>query len=187
VTRAPLGITALAWIAAAAPLALAQPAAETFIATATLKTGAASASAPVTVSIARYASDAERDALIAAVRRGGSGGARTLLAPLGDAGFVQIGNRRTAIKFASQRSTGSGRLVTIVTAEPIVHLGAGLPESQSREGFDVAVAILDLSGAGGGTGELAPAAKVGVDESGGLRIQDYGATVVWLNGLERAR
>ena len=36
-------------------------------------------------------------------------------------------------------------------------------------------------------GELAPAAKIGLDSAGALVIQDYGATVVWLQGIIRAR
>jgi hypothetical protein len=54
-------------------------------------------------------------------------------------------------------------------------------------GFEVAVAILDVKNSGSGTGELAPAAKVGVDESGAVTIDDYGATVIWLQRLVRAR
>ena len=75
----------------------------------------------------------------------------------------------------------SGRLVTIVTAEPILFIGAGLPEAPSREGFDVGVAMLELDG-GKVSGELVPAAKVGVDPNGALLIDDYGATVVWVSG-----
>ena len=76
----------------------------------------------------------------------------------------------------------SGRLLTIVTAEPILFLGAGLPDAAPRDGFEVAVAMLDLTG-GRLSGELVPAAKVGVDPNGALLIDDYGATVVWLSGV----
>jgi len=113
-----------------------------------------------------------------------AGGLNTLHRALGsakDAGHIQVGDRRTAIKFVGQRPMPSGRLLTIVTAEPIVFLGAGLPEAPSRDGFDVAVAMLDLTG-GKLSGELVPAAKVGVDHNGALLIDDYGATVVWLSG-----
>jgi hypothetical protein len=36
-------------------------------------------------------------------------------------------------------------------------------------------------------GELAPAAKIGLDAEEALLINDYGATVVWLEGLTKAR
>jgi hypothetical protein len=77
--------------------------------------------------------------------------------------------------------------VTILTAEPVLLLGAGVPEARPRQGFEVAVAMLDLNDAGAGLGELAPAAKVALDAEGALRIEDYGATVVWLQGLARAK
>ena len=54
----------------AATLAQATP--ETFAATATVKRAGASVSAPSAVTITRYSSDAERDAVMAAVRAGGS-------------------------------------------------------------------------------------------------------------------
>jgi hypothetical protein len=155
---------------------------ETFAATATVKRAGVSASAPVSVTITRYSSDAERDAVMAAVRAGGSAALHRALGSAKDAGHIQLGDRRTAIKFVGQRPMPSGRLVTIVTAEPILFLGEGLPGSPPRDGFDVAVAMLDLSG-GKLSGELVPAAKVGVDPNGALLIDDYGATVVWLSGV----
>jgi hypothetical protein len=150
-------------------------------ATATVKRGGATLTAPVTVTIDKYATEAE----IAAVRKAGAGGGEALrkaLSGLPDVGSIQIGDRRTPLKFAGSRSTGSGRLVTVLTAEPIIHLGAGLPAAKSVGGFDVAIGMLVVE-AGGGSGELAPAAKVGLDKDGAIVIEDYGHTVVWLNGL----
>jgi hypothetical protein len=104
---------------------------------------------------------------------------------MADAGFLQVGEHRTPIKFAAQRPTASGRLVTVVTAKPILFLGEGLPASRPRDGFEVAVAMLYPGDHA--FGELAPAAKVGVDGSGALLIEDYGTTVVWLEGLTTTR
>ncbi len=162
------------------------PPTETFMGTASAKKGTARVSAPFSLTITRHASAAEREALIAAIRSEGTTGARRALAAMPDAGVIQLGERRTAIKFASQRETGSGRLVTVLTAQPIVFVGAGLPDAQPRAGYDVALAFLDLQETGG-KGELAPAAKVGIDHSGALVTQDYGATVIWLDDLVRAK
>ncbi|MNC85109.1 hypothetical protein D3C83_06870 [compost metagenome] len=167
--------------------AAAQHQAETFKATATATRGDARATAPVTITIERYSSPADRTALLDAVRTQGTSGARRVLSTLKDVGAIDIGGRRTAIKFAGARPAGSGRLVTILTAEPLLFLGAGLPAASPREGYEVAVAILDARDDGAGIGELAPAAKVGLDAEGALLIEDYGATVVWLQGLIRAR
>ena len=184
VARAIAGICASATLGMA--IVLAQTAPETFNATASVKRGGASASAPLAVTVTRYASAAERDAVMAAVREGGTAAARKVLAAMSDAGVIRLGERSTPIKFAAQRPIGSGRLVTVVTAEPILFLGAALPEAKARAGYEVAVAMLQV-GDHDGTGELVPAAKVGMDENGALLIDDYGATVVWLNGLARAR
>ena len=168
-------------------IALAQTPTETFTATATVKGGGASASAPLAVTVTRYGSEAEREAVVAAVRDGGTAAARKVLAGMSDAGFIRLGERSTPIKFASQRPMPTGRLVTVVTAEPILFLGSSLPEAKPRAGYEVAVAMLDVRDHEDGGGELVPAAKVGMDAKGALLIDDYGATVVWLSRLTRAK
>jgi hypothetical protein len=177
-------VSVAAWLTV---VTLAQLPAETFTATASLKTGSVQASADVSVTVNRYASDEERALVVKAARAGGSSAVRKILATWKDAGFIEVGQRRVSIKYAGRRPTPSGQLVTVVTAEPIVHLGAGIPAAKPTTGFDVAVAILDVQDGGGGAGELAPAAKVGVDEGGALLIQDYGATVMFLNAIARVR
>ena len=165
-----------------------QSAHETFTATASVTKGGAKASAPVTVTVTRYASADERAAAMKAVREGGTAGLRAALSAMKDAGFIQVGERRTPIKYAGARPTGSGRLVTVVTAEPMLFLGAGSPQAKPKSGFDVAVAMLHLKeGEGAGFGELALAAAVRLDEQGAFQIDDYGATVIWLEGLARSR
>ena len=179
------GATLIVVLAGSAASAQSVP--ETFTARASVKQGEASASAPVSVTITRYASADERAAVVKALREHGAAGARDVLSRFGDAGVIELGAHRTPIKFAAQRRTASGTLVTILTAQPILFLGGGLPSAQPREGFDVGVAMLDLNDTGDGLGELAPAAKVGLDAGGALLIDDYGATVIWLQGLARAK
>jgi hypothetical protein len=180
-----LGRFASALLALGATAALAAAGPETFTATASVKKGAASASAPVSVTVTRYATEAETAAVRAAAANGGPALSKALSA-LGDAGFIQLGERKTPIKFAVERSTGAGRLITILTAEPMLFLGAGVPAAKPIAGFDVAIAMLDLDQSGG-KGELAPAAKVGIDKGGAIVIEDYGATVMWLSGLARSK
>jgi hypothetical protein len=161
---------------------------ETFTATASVKTGGASAAAPVTVAIHRYASALERSAVMKAIGEGGTPALRKLLSTYDDVGYIELAQKRTPIKYAGQRSTGSGRLLTVVTAEPILYLGerAGTAH-RPKEGFEVGVAMLEVAESGGGTGELVPAAKVSQDESDALLIEDYGATVIWLKDITPAR
>ena len=177
-----LAALSLAMLAAAAG-ASAQSPAETFTATASVKEGAASATAPVTVTITRYATDNERTAVSKAVKEKGTAGLQQLLTTMKDAGTLELGNRKTPIKFAAQRPTGAGRLVTIVTAEPILFLGAGIPGAKPTTTPSVGVAMLTFEQNGGGLGELAPAAQVALDANGALLIKDYGTSVMWLKGM----
>ena len=65
--------------------------------------GGTSASAPFTLVVDQFATDAERDALMAAVKKGGTAAARDLLAKRADAGSVELGGQRTAVKYMSTR------------------------------------------------------------------------------------
>ena len=144
----------------AATLAQATP--ETFAATATVKRAGVSASAPVSVTITRYSSDDERDAVMAAVRAGGSARPASRARLAKDAGFIQLGDRRTAIKFVGQRCRRAGRLLTIVTAEPILFLGAGLPEPRRR---------LRSGGGDAGTGRREAVGRTGARRQGRRRSE----------------
>jgi hypothetical protein len=187
VSLARRGAALIVAAAALSAAAAAQSGPETFTATASVKKGGASATAPLRLTITRYADDAERAAASKAVREGGATALSALLARARDAGTIEIGERRTVVKFAGQRPIEGGRLITLVTAEPILHLGAGVGGAKPTAGFDVAVAMLEVKDGGVGIGDLSPAAKVSVDDGGALLVEDYGATVVWLNGVVPAR
>jgi hypothetical protein len=185
-SRTPLAISAcvLGALMSTAPAARAQ--AETLTASATLKTASgASASAPLTVVIEKFASDAERDELMEAVKKGGTSAAKALLAGRRDAGSVQLGARKTPIKYAYARPLGGGRLVTVVTAEPIAFVGAGLPGAPPKAGYDLGLVMLEVSEASNGQGELVPAAKVRVSEQGAIVTEDYGSEVVRLSNITK--
>ena len=107
------------------------------------------------------------------------------LAKRGDVGTVQIGARRTAIKFASRLPTGDGYLVTVVTAEPIVFIGAGLPDAKTKAGYDLGLAILEVAASGPGMGELLPATKIQFNEKGALGTEDYSVAGVKLSNVVR--
>ena len=182
--------TARACASGAAILALvaatvsAQPDGETLTAQARVSTkGGVRASAPVTVVIRRFASDTDRDALKAALAQGGTSAARALLAKRDDLGTIQVGARRTPIKFAYRQTTAAGHLVTIVTAEPIVFLGAGLPHAPTTKGFDLGFANLEVATAGPGVGELLPATKIRFNADGALTTDGYSDTVIELTNV----
>jgi hypothetical protein len=177
-------ITASALFIAVA-LVAAQPRGETFTADATVsRPNGTVASAKLTASVEAFATEAERDALIAAVGKGGTA-ARDLLAGRKDVGSIQVGAAKTAVKYAYVRSTGSGRLITLVTAQPIHFVGGDLPDAKPRAGYDLGLVLLDVDPSKPGKGEVAPAAKVKVDAQKAIVTDDYGAEVVRLSNVVR--
>jgi hypothetical protein len=152
---------------------------ETFSAVASMKTaGGVSASAPVTVVVSQFATDADHAALVGVLKKGGTAAVKEWLSKRADAGRLQLGARRTPIKFAYSRPTGEGRLITVATAEPIVFAGAGLPGAKTTEGYELGLVLLDVVATGPGRGELSPAAKVRVNEQGAIVTEDYNAADV---------
>jgi hypothetical protein len=185
--RAGAGLAVL--VLAAAPAARAQGKAEVYNATAALKTAAgASMTAPVVVSITRWTTDAEREKAVAALKSGGTTGVQKHLAAATDVGTLQVGTVKTPIRFARSLPVGDGKVVTLVTSQPVFYVGAGMPASTPKDkvGYDVAVVIFQVDGAGkGDAGDFAPAAKVKLDERGAFVVEDYAAEAVRLTGIAR--
>jgi|KBSMisStandDraft_5_1062788.scaffolds.fasta_scaffold815436_1 hypothetical protein len=172
-----VGLISLSTLAVAA-------AGETFTATAQVKSaGGVTASAPVTVSIDRLSTDADRDALIAAVKKGGTDSARALLLPRPPIGTVKVGANSTAIKYAYARPGAGGRVITIVTGSPIAYVGASVPGAPAKSGFYLGLLVLDVPASGAGHGELSGAAKVTVNDQGAIVTQDYSGEVVQLQNV----
>jgi hypothetical protein len=160
---------------------------ETLTATASARKGTTSLSTGVTVTITRHSSAEEREKVEKAIRAGGGLGLHNVLYGFPDVGTITVGDRRTPLKYAAERPTDTGRLITVVTADPMFYLGGGSPDAKSRAGYEVGVAMLVVEGAGGGTGELVPAARVGLNKDGSLLIQDYGDTVLSLKDITVAK
>ena len=160
---------------------------ESFTATATAKSEAKSGSAPVRIRIDAWSSMAERDAVMAALKKGGTPAVRQVLAGMKDVGLIEVGESKAPIRYAFARPIGGGRVVTIVTDNPLLHLGAGLPDAKPTTGYDVAVAVLVLDEKGSGHAELSPAAKVKADEGGAVVVEDYGPVKVWMKDVARAK
>jgi hypothetical protein len=176
-------------LAVSTPAAFAQVGPEAYKATATLSTAAgASVTAPVVVSIDRWTTDEEREKAVIALKAGGTPAVQNLLASLPDAGTLQVGQVKTPIRFARALPVAGGKVVTLVTAQPVFYVGAGMPGSKpaEKEGYNVAVVIFQVDAEGkGDTGDLAPAAKVKLDDKSGFVVEDYGAEAVRLTGISK--
>jgi hypothetical protein len=165
-------------------VSLAEAQAESYTAVAMVKGAKIGAGvANTTFTVNRFATDAERDALLAEVKKGGTAAARAHLKAKPDAGTLQLGSRPATIKYAYARNTGGGRLLTIITADPIVLLGSGLPDAKPTAGYDLGLVLLEVSASGPGKGELVPAAKVKVDAQGAIVTEDYSGETVQLSQI----
>ena len=72
--------------------------------------------------IDRFVTDTERDEVAAIVKSHQPGATLKALNGKPDIGYIQLGEKRTPIKYAYARSTGDGRLITVVTAQPVFFL-----------------------------------------------------------------
>jgi hypothetical protein len=164
----------------------AQSKAETFTATGSVQTkGGAKVTVPVTVTLTGMTTDAQRDAVVAALKKGGTDAVVAALKGMSDVGSIQVGERKTVAKYAYARPTSGGRIVTVIAPTPIAHLGAGLPDAAPKTGFDLSIVVLEVQDAGAGNGELVPAATLKVTETGAIQTKDYGAEAVQLTNVRK--
>lgn len=177
-------LVALAVTAGTTGVVVAQTAPKTYTATATVKTaGGASMTAPVTITISRWTTDAERTAAMAALKKGDAA-LKAALEGMKATGTIQVGGRSTPLHYARTLSTGAGTLVTVVATQPIAYLGAGIPEQKPKTGYQYAFATFEVDGAGKGTaGDLAPAAKLKLGPGDAVVVDDYGVEAVRLTAI----
>jgi hypothetical protein len=165
-----------------------QAAPEVFTATAAVKgAGGAAASAPVTITIDRKMSQKEADSLAAAFKTGGAAALRKGLAGVAPTGTVKIGaGKATPTRFTLERATADGRLLTMLTDQPLLFVGAGVPGAKPKAGYDFAVIDIEVDGKGSGSGTIAPAAKIKMNQ-GAFVVEDYGAELVRLTAVKKTK
>jgi hypothetical protein len=177
----------VALLVAAASGAAAADKPEVYSATAELKTiGGVALSTPVTISIDKWTSDADRDTAKGALAAGGTAALQKAVGAMPAIGYLQVGKVRTPIHFARALPVGDGKVVTVATAKPVFHIGAGAANAKPKAGYDVAMVIFEVNAAGAGdAGDFAPAAKVKFDDKSGLQIEDYGVEAIRLMRITR--
>ena len=161
---------------------------ETLTARATLTTaGGATASVPITIVVSRTTSEDEARKLIAALETGGGRALHAALVGVAPTGSVRIGNRtEVPTRMSLERRTDKGRLLTIVTDQPLLFVGAALPDAKNRAGYDFAVIDIEVDDAGRGSGTLAPAATIRASGTA-VTVADYGSEAVRLVDVTRAK
>ena len=157
---------------------------ETFNGKARVQTGVSTGDAYFTIQIDQYTPEKDLKAMEQALQGGSEAFVQALRkAPV--AGHLKVGDKTFAIRWARQKPTEKGRVISIVTDAPVYFVGAGLPDSQSRAGFDVAVAQMNIDSSGLGEGSIALAAKVKPGGQNGVEIQDYATEPVKLVSIMR--
>jgi hypothetical protein len=171
-------------VAAAAQAA----ASETFTGTAAVKgAGGAAATAPITVTVDRTTPQPEADKLVATFKSGGAAALRKALAGVAPTGSVKLAaGEAVTTRLTIERTTDKGRLVTILVDKPVLFVGGSLPGAKAKEGYDFAILDLEIDAKGGGTGTLAPAARLKATEHAFV-VEDYGTEPVRLTALKSTK
>ena len=108
---------------------------------------------------------------------------RKALAGVAPTGSITLGGGEPArTRITIERATDKGRLITVVTDTPILHLGAGLPGAKPKEGYDFAVLDLEVATGGGGSGSLTPAARIAL-KGGAFVVDGYSSEPLRLTAV----
>jgi hypothetical protein len=163
-------------------------ASETFTGTAAVKSAAgAQASTPITIVVDRVMPASEADPLVAAFKSGGVDALKKALVGVAPTGSIKLGGgQQVTTRLTIVRSLGDGRLLTVVADSPLLFLGANKQGAKPLAGYDFSVLDLTLDAKGSGSGTLAPAAKITLNQ-GAFVVQDYGAEVVQVTGVTKGK
>jgi hypothetical protein len=185
------GAAVLIGLSVSGPIAqetMSTPGQEIFKATASIKTaGGVAATAPVTITVDRKMTRAQADGLIETFKTGGADALRKALDGVPPTGSVRIGDASAvAARLAIERPTDKGRLVTVVTLQPIVFIGAGVPNAKATDAYEFGVIDIEVDANGKGSGTLSPAAKIKVHE-GAFVVEDYASDLVELKEVSKVK
>ena len=141
----------------------------------------------VTITVTHKMSQAEADKYTGAFAKGGVAALRKALTGVAPTGSIQIGSGKPApTSLTLERPSDRGRLLTIVTSQPLMFIGAGLPEAKAKEGFDFGIVDLVVADNGTGSGTMSPAAKVTVKQ-GVFVIDEYSGELVRLTNVKKVK
>src|SRR5215213_9316502 len=133
------GLVAVAAVAltAAAPQSKKKAGPETFNARATVGSSGGRGDSYVTIRIEQYTPESNVKTMTRALQDGGSAAFLVELRRAPVAGRFEVGGQTFTIRWARQRDTDLGRVISLVIDKPVYFVGGGVPGAKSREGFDV--------------------------------------------------
>jgi len=138
--------------------------------------------------IDKYSTDADHDALVAALTHGGNAEFVTALKKAPKVGTLTIGKTVVDIHWARTRPEGADhRRVAFATAAPVFFAGAGAADAKPTAGYDIGVVEFTIDSVGLGSGTMAPAAKVKAGGPTGVQVDDYSGKRIELTTVTRNR
>jgi len=144
------------------------------------------AAVPVTISLDAPTPDAERVALVEQAKANPDG-IKAALAGQKQLGFIEARDVKVPIRYAYLYPGGDGTNMVLISDEPLGYIGGNKRSAKPKPGFDLTYVMVSFDANGNGSGEMAPAGKIKFMESGAPAVADYGAHVVWLDDVSKAK
>lgn len=146
----------------------------------------AGANSTVQMSISRWTTAEERQALFAALESGGSEALAKALFNSEETGFVSIAGRRSyRMRYAWAVEKEGTRTIVMATDRPIGFGEATEPGARTRD-YDISIIVLNLDADGNGSGSFAVGTQVMFDkEKNQLVLEYYSTEPVRLNSISR--
>lgn len=159
---------------------------ESFTANAQFTGPGGAAATTLKIRVERYTPDAERDAVLQALKQGGYPGFVAALRKAPVVGTVTAGGQSFNIRWARAEAIKNGRSIVLVTDKPMFFVGGGAVDAKPREGYEVAVVSFRIDDVGMGyDGKMAAAARVKQSPTGGVEIDEYADKLIDLKTITR--
>jgi hypothetical protein len=159
---------------------------ESFTANAQFTGPGGAAATTLKIRVERYTPDAERDAVIGALKQGGYPAFVLALRKAPVVGTITAGGQSFNIRWARAEAIKNGRSIVLVTEKPMFFVGGGAVDAKPRQGYEVAVVSFRIDDVGMGyDGKMAAAARVKQSATGGVEIDEYADKLIDLKTITR--
>jgi hypothetical protein len=177
--------TSVSMIVLAAALSVPQagPHPQTFDLVATASPNAAAKggiTVAMTVQLDRYTPEHELKTMTDGLKYDGYKGFLNALREAPRVGTLDVAGQTFGIRWAREVPNANGRIISLVTDQPVFFVGGGRKDAKPKGGYEVAVIQLVLDASGKGTGTMAAAARVKPGGETGVRIDNYAEKPVQL-------
>lgn len=108
--------------------------------------------------------------------------AKAALASKPQLGTIQAEDKSVPIRFASGYALDDGSNLVVLSDEPMGFIGGS---KKSKEGFDLTYAMITVKASGAGKGEIRPAARIKIMESGAPAPVGYDNQIVWIENVTK--